>query len=173
MTKGKVAKKCVASQNFKSELLMPVLVIFGPTVNFSQAGKWYVKCVTLFCGPDTRFPGWFVGQFQNDYRGWLWTQPWFWASLTVLFKSFLYNCTPLQQDADVMQNALLSPKGEILKAPKLKNWSLIRNGNKNIDFLTVTTFQFASQEDLMNDNILDNIHAYQRLSNLILKHTRT
>ena len=24
-----------------------------------------------------------------------------------------------------------------------------------------------------NDNILDNIHAYQRLSNLILKHTRT
>ena len=75
-----------------------------------------------------------------------------------------------------MQNALLSPKGEILKAPKLKNWSLIRNGIKNIDFLTVTTFQFASQEDLIIDNILtilSPIHAYQRLSNLILKHTRT
>ena len=170
------AKKYVAGQNIKSELFMPVLVIFGPTVNFSQAGKWYVKCVTLFCGPDTRFPGWFVGQCQTDYRGWLKTQPWFWASLTVLFKSFLYNCTPLHQDTNVMQNALLSPKGEILKAPKLKNWSLIRNGIKNIDFLTVTTFQFASQEDLIIDNILTiliPIHAYQRLSNLILKHTRT
>ena len=148
MTKGKVAKKCVASQNFKSELLMPVLVIFGPTVNFSQAGKWYVKCVTLFCGPDTRFPGWFVGQFQNDYRGWLWTQPWFWASLTVLFKSFLYNCTPLQQDADVMQNALLSPKGEILKAPKLKNWSLIRNGNKILTFWRWQLFNLQARKIL-------------------------
>ena len=69
-------------------------------------------------------------------------------------KAFHITVHPYTRTPPFCKMICYPPKGEILEGSKLKNWSLIRNGNGNIDFLTRTYFQFASHEDLMIDNIL-------------------